>query len=192
MATLCTALNAQDSGVGFKAGPLMSTMASEVLAHRPTLGATAGFYFPIRIGGSLELQPELLLAMMGSRYQLPDAEPVTIRIKYLHVPLTAKLYLDRGFHIQGGIQVGRRITAWRHVGDGTTNVTAAYRMFDIGLNGGFGMDFRRSVDLSLRYYAGIGPILENDDALFPRNRSLQLTMGFRFVSTGKHVVRRRR
>lgn len=189
---LSMGLHAQSVSIGLKAGPLLGTTASARLPHAPVLGYTAGIYVPIRPSRNLEVQPEILLAVTGARYTWPEKDPVELRIRYLHVPVSAKLYLDRGFHVQVGVQLGQRQRAEQRVGDDRVEVTQRYHMFDVGLIGGLGLDLGRAVDLSLRYYAGLKPILEDDDLWSPRNRHLQFTVGHRFFTSDKRPVRRRR
>jgi len=189
---LSMGLHAQSVSIGLKAGPLVGTTASEHLPHKPTLGYTAGAYFPIRFSRSFQLQPEILLAVSGARYAWPEVDPVDLRIRYLHVPVTARINLDGGFHVQAWVQLGRRLRAQQSTGGEPVDVTIRYRMLDAGLIGGFGLDVGHVLDLSLRYYAGLRPILEDDNALYPRNRHLQFTVGHRFFTSDKRPVRRRR
>ncbi len=182
----------QRSGVGLKAGGLMSSLPSKAAAYQPLPGAIGGLYVPVRVGDNMQLQAEVLLAMLGARHRSSDAGAMDVRIKYLHLPLTMKLYLDHGFHVQAGVQLGKRLQALHRGPLGDTDASALYRMYDLGVVGGLGVDFPRSVTIALRYHEGVGPILEDGQALALRNRSLQLTVGLMVVRLDGHAVRRRR
>lgn len=185
-------LMAQRSGLGIKGGPLMSTTRSEVIENFPLPGAVMGLYAPITIGPGLELQPELLVAAMGSGYRKPKGDPVIDRTIYIQGPLSLKWYTGNGFNLQGGVQAGKLLFAMERQGAGEwEDVSQRFNNIDVGFNGGMGVDFRSGVDLTLRYYNGMTPVLEADDALFPRNRSLQFTLGYRVVQFSKAVRRRR-
>ncbi len=185
-------LLAQRSGLGIKGGPLMSTTRSEVIENFPLPGAVIGVYAPVNIGPGLEIQPELLVAAMGSGYNKPKGDVVIERTIYILTPLSLKWYTGNGFNLQGGIQAGNLLSATRREGtEDAEDITERYNGMDVGFNGGLGVDFRSGVDITLRYYSGVTPVLEADDALFPRNRSLQFTVGYRIVQFSKASRRRR-
>ncbi len=189
---LCTNVTAQRSGVGIKAGPLMSTLRSEVAYYDPVLGGTFGLYAPMVIGRRLEIQPEIMVASMGSAYRSFDRDPVPVRTIYVQFPVSAKLYLSRSFNLQAGIQAAKRVNAIQHGAEGTEDITDRYANFDLGGNGGLGLDLRTGWDFTVRYYHGSSAVLVGDAAIFPRNRSVQLTIGHRLVDMGGHSTRRRK
>jgi hypothetical protein len=82
--------------------------------------------------------------------------------------------------------------AYHETADGPVTTTERYNNLDFGLNGGLGVDLRSGLDLTLRYYSGMSPVLRYDDVLFPKNRTLQFTAGYRLMRlrTVKAIRRR--
>jgi hypothetical protein len=184
--------HAQSAGLGIKGGPLASSVKAINLRTTPIAGATLGLYVPWGIGPRMELQPEILVSTMGARYTEPDADQFTVRSIYLQVPLCLKLYVGNGFNFSGGYQFGKPLAAQRTDDAGTTDVLDRYETLDMGFVVGAGIDFQNGLDLSLRGYSAMTPSLRNDDALFPKNKALQFTFGYRFTQFKSTRTGRRR
>ena len=189
---LSTGLQAQRSSLGLKAGALLSTTSSEVVHYQPIVGGTFGIYAPINIGRGVELQPELLVSFMGAAYKAPERDAVVDRTMYIHVPVSVKYFTGQGFNIQAGMQFGNFVRATRMEAGSSSDVSDRYENMDLGFNGGIGFGFQSGLDLAVRYYGGAKAILVDDDALFPRNRSLQFTIGHRLVGLSGSSIRRRK
>ncbi len=170
---------AQKAGIGFKVGPQASRTPTELLRTTWIPGASIGLYTPWRVGPRMELQPEVLLSMMGSGYVEPDEDRYTVRSIYFQVPLSFKFYLSNTFNLHGGVQASRLIQAERIVADGTSDFTERLNRMDYGFIGGIGVDLRSGVDFTLRYLTGMTPVLANDQVLFPHNQVLGATVGYR-------------
>lgn len=183
----------QHSGMGLKGGLLMSEMRSGARTSKMVPGATAGLYFPLRGGPRLEVQPELLLTTLGTGHTLPDGGRVTVRAIYAQLPVAAKLYIGNTFNAQVGLQLGRLLSAQQKTPDGSTTVTTSYNTIDGGFIVGAGADLISGVDITLRYYNGLKPVLRDDLLLFPRNLATMLTVGYRFTRLRpvKNIRRRR-
>jgi hypothetical protein len=176
------------SGIGLKAGGQMASWRSAVNSYNAVPGALAGVYFPICMGPRFELQPELIGSLQGAGRTFGEGERSMLQCIYLQVPVTAKLFLSNAFNLQGGVQVGQLMLAQQDGAD----VTDELRPFDLGLNMGLGLDMIHGFDLTLRYYSGMTPILVNDDILFPHNRTMQLTAGYRITQFKGFGARKRR
>jgi hypothetical protein len=185
-------LSAQYSGLGIKAGPQANIYRAHNIRTLPTPGITMGVYFPISAATRLEVQPEVLFSMLGSGLVEPDGDRMIMRTLYLQAPVSAKYFLSNEFNLQFGVQLAKIITAHRTDANGTTEVRDRYRSMDMGFNMGLGLDMRHGLDLTLRYYSGMPALLLGDDALFPRNRSIQCTVGKRLVQVRRHTQSRRR
>lgn len=171
----------QQSGLGIKGGVLMSDTRSVTVTTNVIPGATAGCYFALRAGERLEVQPELLLTSLGAGYTLPDGERSTVRTLYVQLPVSAKVYIGNAFNVQAGFLVGRLMLAQQSTPDGKDDVTDNYNTWDHGIVLGIGADLITGLDLGLRYYSGLRPVLVNDDVVFPRNRAYMLTAGYRIA-----------
>lgn len=170
---------AQRAGIGLKFGPQISKAPTELLRTTWLPGVAAGIYAPWRVGPRMELQPEVLLSVMGSGFVEPDNDRYSVRSVYLQVPVSVKIYLSNSFNFHGGVQASRLIQAERSVADDRTDFTSRLNSMDFGLIGGLGMDMKNGVDFTIRYVNGMTPILTNDQVLFPRNQVLSLTIGYR-------------
>lgn len=188
---LSCALFAQRSGIGLKGGLLMSTMSSEIVNYEAGPGATLGAYVPYQVGGSFEVQTELLLTSFGATRQYKELGPITYRTYYVQVPFAVKYFVSNTFNIHGGVQAGKRVMATTYSDDGPTNSTEAFNAMDFGLIAGAGLDLASSIDLSLRYYHGASSVLANDQTVFPRYRSVQFTVGKRLYRFRSQSRRRR-
>lgn len=175
------------SGLGFKLGGQLATTRSAVFTFEPVAGAVMGLYAPIWVADRLEVQPEVLLSMQGSAFAPVEGPRVVSHLFYVQMPVSAKLYVSNVVNIQAGIQAGYLAYA-TSAGEPTKD---RYKPMDIGLNVGLGADLIGGTDLAVRYYSGLTPVLVNDDQVFPSNRTLQLTAGYRFLQL-KHRGRRRR
>ena len=173
--------HAQSAGIGFKGGLLASTVKALNVRTGLIPGATVGLYVPCGIGPRMELQPELLLSSLGSTYFEPDGDVTLVRSLYLQLPVSLKMYLGNGLNLAGGFQLGKLLLAQQIGTEGSGPVTRSYNALDMGFIGGLGMDLVSGVDLSFRAYGAMTPTLRNDEALFPTNRSLEFTVGYRFT-----------
>lgn len=175
---------AQSTGLGIKGGVLMSTVHALNIRTSPIPGATVGFYLPWGIGPRMELQPEAMLTSLGAVYNEPDGDRNTVRSLYVQIPIALKCYLSNGFNLSGGYQFGKILLAQQQGTEGNASVTDQYNALDMGFVFGAGMDYESGLDLSARVYGAMTPSLRDDDAIFPKNRSLQVTVGYRFVQFG--------
>jgi hypothetical protein len=191
---LCTAhATAQRIALGAKAGALMAHVDANDIGTSPVPGATVGLYLPYASGKHTEVQVELLGAYLGSGYQEPDGDEYIVRSLYLQVPVSVKYFFGKSFNLQGGLQVGWLLSAQKELAEEMVEVTDEYYSMDWGLNIGVGLDTRSGWDIALRYYHGMEEILVGDQVLFPRNRTVQFTVGYRFMNFRNiNTVRRRK
>lgn len=171
----------QASGVGIKGGPLMSDVHSGAIGSEQLPGGTVGLYFPLHGGARFELQPELLFTALGAAYEDAEGERSSVRTLYVQVPIAAKLFLGNTFNAHGGVLGGRLMMAQQYTPDGNSDLRDSYNKMDWGVILGLGADLRSGVDFTFRYYSGMAPLLVDDETLFPRNRSMQITAGYRFM-----------
>lgn len=192
LALTAAPLCAQRSGLGVKGGLLACETRTGAVSTRMIPGGSAGAYFALRAAPRMELQPELLITALGSGYTLPDGDRSTVRTLYVQVPLSVKLYVGNAFNVQGGFQMGRLLLAQQHGPEGDADVTPGYKSWDQGLILGAGVDLVSGLDLGLRYYNGLSTILADDQAIFPRNRSLMLSAGYRITGMRTPKLTRKR
>lgn len=155
----------------------MATWHSEAVKYRPIPGFVAGIYAPIWAGSRFELQPELLLSLQGAARDIPDGNRSTMHNLQATMPVSLKVFLSRTFNLQIGVQGGYLIMA---KADGE-DISDQLSQLDMGMNAGIGFGSPSGLDVTLRYYNGLSNTLEGDNVLFPSNRTLQLTAGYRFM-----------
>jgi len=165
------------SGLGYMGGPQAATWRSEAVNYRPVAGAVAGIYVPIWVGNRVEIQPELLLSLQGAARDLPDGERSTMRSLHASMPVSLKIFLNRTVNLQAGVQGSYLLLAKAEGKD----ITDKLSPLDMGLNVGVGIGSANGIDLTLRYFSGLSNALAEDHTSYPSNRTLQFTMGYRFM-----------
>ena len=178
---LASAVFSQASGFGIKGGPLMSDTHSGASRSEKLPGGSIGVYLPLHAGTRLELQPELLLTALGASYDMAEGGTSTVRTVYAQVPIAMKFFVSNALNVHAGVQGGRLLIAQQSAPNGTSDLKEDYSKMDWGFVVGGGVDLSSGVDFMLRYYSGMKPVLLTDETLFPRNRSLQLSIGYRLL-----------
>lgn len=183
--------SAQSAGIGLKGGIQASIAKALFVRTSPIPGGTAGIYFPWGVGPMVELQPEVLISTLGSGWVEPDGDTYIERSVYIQVPLTVKRYFSNGFHLALGYQFGRPVAAFVNGSEGNGSVLERYNNLDMGVVGGLGMDFEHGLDLGVRAFNAVSRSYRDDDVLFAKNRSIQITAGYRIHQFGRIPGRRR-
>lgn len=165
------------SGLGYMGGPQMATWRSEAVNYRPVPGFVAGIYVPIWAGNRFEIQPELLLSLQGAAYELPDGGKQAMHNLRATMPVSLKAFVGQTLNLQAGVQGGYLILAKEEGADISDRVGT----LDMGVNIGAGIGTTYGLDLTLRYFTGLSNALVDDEAIFPSNRTLQFTVGYRFM-----------
>ncbi|WP_201978641.1 porin family protein [Hymenobacter rubidus] len=132
----------------------------------------------------LAVQPELLLTQQGAGYEAgasgkgpsPNAQQGTIALTYLNVPVLAKFYLAKPFHLLAGPQLGFLLKGHevgppgyyldannqlRGVFNGDDDVTAHYG-HDFSVVVGGGADLPNGLTFSLRLAYGLRDVNRDD------------------------------
>lgn len=169
------------SGIGYMGGPQAATWHSEAVKYRPVPGFVAGLYAPIWGGNRFELQPEFLISMQGAAKDLPDGGRSTMTNWRAVMPISLKIFLNPTINLQAGFQGSYLLLAQA----GKQDITSQVSKLDMGMNIGAGIGTWYGLDITLRYYTGLTNALVDDKAIFPSNRSLQLTAGYRFLQFGQ-------
>ncbi len=185
-------LLAQRPSYGLKGGPHMSSFHAANLRTTLIPGITIGGYAPVSLSPRFDLQPELLLSTLGTGVLGTDGERSELRTANVQLPILAKYFLTRRLNIQAGPQIGYLFLATEFNNGNINTISDRFKPLDIGTCIGIAIDGRRGTDLTFRYYSGIVPIMKDDEKIFPRNRSFQLSIGKRFVQSKRASGGRRR
>jgi hypothetical protein len=179
-ALLCAeALDAQVAEVGIKGGPALTTMASAATDDRPILSMLAGVYAPIPINPRLVFQPELEIATMGATQTFKGEHVDVLRMAYLRAPMTLRWKVAQKIQIAGGLQPGYLLRAWRKKDYITVSAQEEVKPFDMAFICGVSLRPSIRTDITFRYVYGLSAVLANDNAIYPTNRAIQLTVGLR-------------
>ncbi|MBV6403979.1 MAG: hypothetical protein GFGODING_00726 [Flavobacteriales bacterium] len=185
-------LSAQRTAIGIKGGVVVGTARSELVRYGMVPGATLGAYAAIEVSDRIEVQPELVASLQGASYLVGEDEVRWVdRQLYAQLPVSVKFFVTNALNLHIGGQLGWLMLARTDTDDGTRNTTDRFVPLDAGVIAGLGVDLLHGTDLTLRYYGGITPTLADDSTIYPRNSTLQLTVGHRFGPIGKKFVRRR-
>lgn len=184
--------HAQRSALGVKGGLVLGTARSELVRYGLVPGATLGPYAAFGVSDRIELQPELLVSLQGASYVVGENDDRWVdRQLYAHLPLSVKFFVSNTLNLHMGGQLGWLLMARTDTDDGAINTTDRFVPLDAGIIAGLGLDLISGTDLTLRYYGGVTPTLADDSAIYPRNNTLQLTVGHRFKPFKRRYARRR-
>jgi len=190
--TFTSPLFAQIPGLGIKGGVNLATQETsgegagdDGLKMFP--GLVAGVFMTFPIASWLDLQPEVLYSVKGSRFA-ESGFSGTLLIDYLEVPLLARVSRRgsgrTGFYAAGGPYVAFKLRARTRVkfGGSTEEMDVAEDVegMDYGLSVGGGLEFG-SLVFDGRYSYGLKDIDKDlSDGIKVTNRAVTVTAGFRF------------
>lgn len=183
---------AQRSALGIKGGVVLSTARSELVRYGPVPGATLGPYAALGVSDRIEVQPELLVSLQGASYLVGEDEARWVdRHLYAQLPVSVKFFVSNTFNLHMGGQLGWLLLARTETVEEARTTTDRFVPLDAGIIAGLGLDLIGGTDLTLRYYGGVTPTLAEDSTVYPRNNTLQLTVGYRFRPFKRRHARRR-
>ena len=173
-------------GYGIKAGVNVSNLTFESDDDVPTsarIGALAGVFATIPIGGRLSVQPEAIYTAKGA--SLDDAGLASdYLVDYLEVPLLVRLRLTRGIYVAAGPTVALRLRARSRTPFGGSteeiDLTDDVESFEAGVAAAGGLEWRRWV-VDVRYTHGLTDVdADTSDTVAIRNRTVSVAAGIRF------------
>ena len=187
-----TVTMAQRSALGIKGGIVLGTARSELVRYGLVPGATLGPYAAFGVTDRIELQPELLVSLQGASYVVGENDDRWVdRQLYAHLPVSVKFFVGNTFNLHMGGQLGWLLLARTETGDEARTTTDRFVPLDAGIIAGLGLDLISGTDLTLRYYGGVTPTLADDSTVYPRNNTLQFTVGHRFKPFKRRFAPRR-
>ena len=198
---LCVALcaqwaNAQNITFGVKGGLNLASLNDNLpvsLAYKYKFGFQAGGFARIDVAERLYVQPELMYALQGVKYNvevtsisLPQTDPlfgrqnidVTVSESNVILPVMLKYYFNDAFNAEVGPQLDYLFSA-KTKAEGIGSVTESFSDFNFGFNIGLGYDVNEKIGLGVRYHYG----LNRADRDFPgkvRNSIFSLNAEYRF------------
>ncbi len=204
--------NAQEFKFGVKAGVNLANLKTDLVDDaKMKVGFNAGALGELMITDKFGLQAELLYSMQGAKtedfedygfgetYRSEDK----ITLSYVNLPILAKYYIVKGFHVEAGPQLGILVSAKDKYEttetyedfDGTL-VTEKYsetedikddlKGIDFSFNIGLGYDFTENFFAGARYNIGLTNIYDVNDfglgftSFDAKNNVLSINFGYKF------------
>lgn len=188
LAVFCYNANAQDSstsgleGVNFgvKAGVNFATIAGDETDDIKLKTAFhVGLVTEIPVSDSFSVQPELLYSAQGTKGDEGDDE---LKMDYINIPVMAKFYVDEGFSIEAGPQVGFLVSSELEIDGQTEDIKDEMSSIDFGLNFGLGYKLETGLCFGARYNLGLSNIwdFEGSDDFKNQNSVIQISVGYFF------------
>jgi len=148
------------------------------LDRRIFVGFDGGALLEIGCSSKFMIQPEVNFAIVG--VELNDGEKeATIKLRYITVPLLAKVSVSKKFNLLAGPQYGFLLSAKRDSSftDERIDLGNEFKSGDFGLAFGAEYQFTRSIFLGARYNHGLKQIGADGQDFVMRNRYLSLRLG---------------
>jgi len=157
-------IQAQEATFGIKAGLNFSKFGQDVDVDGRT-GFHIGGIADIPIKEKLHIQPEVQFSAEGSE---------DIEANFMRLIGVAKYFVAEGFSLEGGPQIGIRVSADEAVENST-------KSFDYGLALGLGYELADiPMFFNLRYNLGIANLADSDFNFDTNLGTFQLSVGYKF------------
>jgi len=173
-------MNAQAS-FGIKAGVNFASIRGDNTENfNSRTSFVGGLFAEIPMSEKVTFQPELVYSGQGAKYAEMD-EDETFKMDYLNIPFMFKFYLNEGFNLQAGPQLGFLLSSKA----GEVDVKDFMSTVDFGLNFGLGYELESGINFEARYNLGLSNIWEtyyygNDAIVNNKNGVWQITLGYAF------------
>ena len=178
--------------IGVKAGVNFASLPPEEDEHPdipPRLGPVGGVWVRTAPANRFSFQAEGLFSEKGTHWNFSPDVSIEIRVRYIEIPLLARADVGgsasttRVFVIGGAapaFKLSARARSEFFGEEGTRDAGRNIEPFDLGLVGGFGVEFGRGL-IEARYTHGLLRINTDDNEPNDRlnNRVFSVTVGFR-------------
>ncbi|HBR53763.1 MAG TPA: outer membrane channel superfamily protein [Flavobacteriaceae bacterium] len=169
-------VSAQGIDFGVKAGVNFASISDAQgldLSNRTgiVVGAFVGGKFSDRFG----IQADLLYSQQGAEFDAGE-----FNLDYVNVPIVAKIYLVKGFHVQAGPQFGVVVNDDTQTVIGEVINDIAVNDFDVSGVVGLGYDVPLGLRLEGRYNFGFSDVPEAPGSS-GKNSVVTLSVGYSFL-----------
>jgi len=149
----------------------------------PRIGLVAGGFVTLRLTSWLDVQPEGLYAMKGTRLKVAGTKS-DLNLDYFEVPVLARVRFAKMFYAEAGPSMALRVQAKARSrfsgGTEEVDVSDQVERFDFGVGMGGGLLLGPLV-LDGRYTLGLTDVdKDKGDASKTKNRAISVTAGIRF------------
>ena len=177
--------------VGLRSGIISSNICGdEASSFKALVGFMAGGVAEIPLNNNISVQPEVLYATQGAKYEDSYFEG-TYKLSYINAPILAKYYVLDGLSVEAGPQVGILLSAKDEFksDEGSDEVDVKDQTKSVAVSAvvGVGYKLQNGINFGLRYNLGLSRIddfgdmpLEGNDGVKWKNHVMQLHLGFMF------------
>ncbi|TQI71162.1 outer membrane protein with beta-barrel domain [Gramella sp. Hel_I_59] len=176
--SITKSLSQNRTSLGVKVGVNFTGFHTGTSTYTGEFGLNAGLIVDHKISNFLSIQPELIFNEKAGNYTIPGNEMViraTSKVKYIDIPIMAKINILESINFQLGPQVGFLVAEKTEYNSDVVETTP--KVLDLALNGGFGYQIKRNIFLQARYSYGVKEIFENENY---KNSVISLSIGYKF------------
>ena len=142
----------------------------------PLTAVVVGAMAELKFTEKISFQPEVIFSRQGFK-----SDELTLKIKYVNLPLIAKYYVIQGLSIEAGPQVGFQTVAIAETPIGMYDARRNIKRFDLGVNAGIGYKLDNGLNFSARYNHGFTNINKYvGEKISNQNAVVQVTVGYFF------------
>ena len=160
-------VRAQNVDFGLTAGFQFSTgytVGNSLPNSSIRTGILAGGHASLFLNERIVIKSALLFSQKGmTMTREEDDERRIIANDYLTLPIVAKLYITKGFHVQIGPQASYLVTSNSKLGDRKFNLKRAdyLKPIDFGVVFGLGYEFKSTFTFALNFDVGLINVIDN-------------------------------
>ena len=149
--------------------------------RRVFAGFDGGGFVEIGVCEKFMLQPEVNFSIVGVEINNGEKE-ATIKLRYITVPVLAKMNVSKNVNLFAGPQLGFLLSARRDSSftNETIDLDGNFKKNDFGLVFGGEYKFGRHIFLGARYYLGVHQIAEPWNDFEMKNRYVSFRVGYIF------------
>ena len=149
----------------------------------PKFSLAAGLDYTLQGSGWKDTE----IRVTGNLLEISDAK---VELGYVHVPVTANLYLFKGFAVKAGVQLGFLTNASskakakvdKITSDTDIDIKNEMQTVDVSIPMGISYQFKVPIVLDLRYNLGLTKVNKDSEPGVKdlKNNSVMLTVGYKF------------
>ena len=176
--SITESLSQNRTSLGVKVGVNFTGFHTGTSTYTGEFGLNAGLIVDHKISNLLSIQPELIFNEKAGNYTISGNDMViraTSKVKYIDIPIMAKINILESINFQLGPQVGFLVAEKTEYNSDV--IETAPKVLDLALNGGFGYQPKRNIFLQARYSYGVKEIFENENY---KNSVISLSIGYKF------------
>jgi hypothetical protein len=144
---------------GLKAGVNVADVKTDLSPnHNSKLDFHAGILGHIHLSPHIALQPEVVYSRQGYEQMIASNRDLEMKLDYINIPILFQ-YMNRGFRVESGPQVGFLVNAEGDFSTGETDELKDY-IKPLDFSWGFGLSYLSplGIGISGRYNVGISNI----------------------------------